>query len=439
MKKLVQLDELDGELLSVAENLGSTRSTMNALGQKLWASVTPPERPIGSREIERRAKRLLQAWFFRRFRIRRLIKRLGCVETARLEHLIDWARTDQCMSKLISRLVARRAERQTIKSAVGDPANRVREVDEQWAEAGLCAIRAEVAARIRFGARRLEAFNTSSAVSEKFKPVVGNSLDSLRGWACTALSVKSSFPMESGLFDLVIIDEASQCSLAAVLPLAYRAKRLAVIGDPSQLPPIVSLGDGVLQKIASQTVLKNDDLRRRGLHHKDGSAYSAFEFAARPRTPVLLDEHYRCHPRIARWFNRTFYGGEITVLTEVHERDQRTRAMLWKDVKGEAERPSLGKVGEIRPKRSKSLHNLKRYFDPFRVSVSSLRSSHRHTSSNTSRTNDTANPPWRRLTSLAEPHTDSRGASVMRSSSLAWYPQGCRLAAPAGSRGKEIS
>ena len=152
----------------------------------------------------------------------------------------------------------------------------------------------------------------------------------------------SNFPLESGLFDLVIVDEASQCSLAAVLPLAYRAKRLAIVGDPSQLNPIVSLSDGLLQEIATQTGFDNDDLRGRGIHHKYGSAYSAFEFAARPQTPVLLNEHYRCHPHIARWFNKTFYKGELTVLTDVSVTSQRDRAIGWVDVDGAAERPAAG-------------------------------------------------------------------------------------------------
>ena len=25
-----------------------------------------------------------------------------------------------------------------------------------------------------------------------------------------------------------------------------------------------------------------------------------------PHQPIVLDEHYRCHPHIARWFNRVF-------------------------------------------------------------------------------------------------------------------------------------
>ena len=184
--------------------------------------------------------------------------------------------------------------------------------------------------------------DTTPANAERFKKTVVTSFHHLRGWACTALTAQSNFPLESGLFDLVIVDEASQCSLAAVLPLAYRAKRLAVVGDPHQLNPIVSLGDGLLQEIAMRAGFDNDDLRDRGMHHKAGSAYSAFEFAARPQTPVLLDEHYRCHPRIARWFNKAFYGGELTVLTDVSDRSELDRAICWCDVDGTAERPANG-------------------------------------------------------------------------------------------------
>jgi hypothetical protein len=50
-----------------------------------------------------------------------------------------------------------------------------------------------------------------------------------------------SIPMQPGLFDLLVIDEATQCTLTSLLPLIFRAKRLVVIGDPEQLPSTESL------------------------------------------------------------------------------------------------------------------------------------------------------------------------------------------------------
>ena len=342
MKKLTRLDELDEELLRVVEEQEELGPALKEAARTLWPTASPPELPISSHEIEQRSRQLLRTWFFRRFRARRLCRRLDCLETAPLEQLANWARMDQRMAELTSQLEIGRSERQQLKAAVGDPVTRVREADEKWAGASLCAIRADTATRICAGADRLAAFGTISANVDHFKRAIGNSFHHLRGWACTALSAQNNFPLESGLFDLVIVDEASQCSLAAVLPLAYRARRLAVVGDPYQLNPIISLSDGLLQEIATQTGFNNDDLRKRGIHHKDGSAYSAFEFAARPQIPVLLNEHYRCHPHIARWFNKTFYRGELTILTDVSDTAQRDRAISWCDVEGAVERPASG-------------------------------------------------------------------------------------------------
>ena len=340
IEKLARLDRLDDELLSVVEELETTRSELTAVAGALWSGGRAPTLPFDSARIGRRAERLLRAWFFRRFRARRLRRRLGCVETASLERIATWAQLDRHRSTLSRRLEAGRDEHRQLKAEVGDPAVVIPNRDRKWAEASLCAIRADSAARIRSGAGRLGVFGRAQAGGAAFRNIVGNALPDLRGWACTALSAGSNFPLEAGLFDLVIVDEASQCSLAAVLPLAYRARRLAAVGDPCQLQPIVPLGDGILQMIAEEAGFDSDDLRRRGIHHKSGSAYLAFEYpAGKSAPPVLLNEHYRCHPHIARWFNRTFYNNELTVLTGVSERD---RTILWQDVEGKAERPRSG-------------------------------------------------------------------------------------------------
>ena len=60
-------------------------------------------------------------------------------------------------------------------------------------------------------------------------------------WITSAASAQS-IPMQPGLFDLLVIDEATQCTLTNMLPLIFRAKRLVVIGDPEQLPSFESLG-----------------------------------------------------------------------------------------------------------------------------------------------------------------------------------------------------
>jgi hypothetical protein len=56
-------------------------------------------------------------------------------------------------------------------------------------------------------------------------------------WMASPESVSAIFPMEAGLFDLVIFDEASQCYAEYGLPSAFRGKQVVVTGDSRQLAP----------------------------------------------------------------------------------------------------------------------------------------------------------------------------------------------------------
>jgi len=48
----------------------------------------------------------------------------------------------------------------------------------------------------------------------------------------------------------------------------------------------------------------------------------------------LLNEHYRCHPVIARWFNEAFYNNSLDVLTDVTAFGKGQRGLVWIDVEG---------------------------------------------------------------------------------------------------------
>ncbi|MBU1823135.1 MAG: DUF4011 domain-containing protein [Bacteroidetes bacterium] len=56
-------------------------------------------------------------------------------------------------------------------------------------------------------------------------------------WMASPEAASTLFPMQAGLFDLVIFDEASQCYAEYGLPAAYRGKQIVVTGDSKQLPP----------------------------------------------------------------------------------------------------------------------------------------------------------------------------------------------------------
>ncbi|APU16303.1 MULTISPECIES: caspase, EACC1-associated type [Actinoalloteichus] len=170
---------------------------------------------------------------------------------------------------------------------------------------------------------------------------VAQLVEHVRGWAVTALSARR-FPTEAGLFDLVIIDEASQCSIPAVLPLLFRARRALVIGDAMQLKPVTTLKAGTEADIRRAVGLRSSWLDERKLAYHRYSAFAALERAA--GGALLLDEHYRCHPVIAELINTRFYRGGLDVRTDVRRlrglADR--RAVIWADAPGEPSRSAGG-------------------------------------------------------------------------------------------------
>lgn len=166
-------------------------------------------------------------------------------------------------------------------------------------------------------------------------------LQYVRGWAVTCLSARR-FPFRPELFDLVIVDEASQCATPQVLPLLFRARRALIIGDPMQLQPVVTLKPKQEALVRREEGIEASWLEDRQLTYHRHSAFHAFEHVA--GESFLLNEHYRCHPRIAEVSNQLFYGGRLTVLTRNKElrRAGADRTLSWPDVRGRAEQPSDG-------------------------------------------------------------------------------------------------
>jgi very-short-patch-repair endonuclease len=124
-------------------------------------------------------------------------------------------------------------------------------------------------------------------------------------WVTAAMSAQS-IPMEPELFDLLVIDEATQCTLTNMLPLIYRAKRLVVIGDPEQLPAIYELGSETENALAARFGIE-EFLDVVGYVNNDMYT-AAVKTLPRRRNDVLpLLEHYRSHPLIIGFSNKNIY------------------------------------------------------------------------------------------------------------------------------------
>lgn len=115
----------------------------------------------------------------------------------------------------------------------------------------------------------------------------------------------------SSIADYIIMDEASQIDLSTGLLALSVAKNAVIVGDDKQLPNVIKkeMAD------VSQVIFRFFDIDDRFNYatHNILQAVCQTNLGA-PET--LLREHYRCHPKIARFFNEEFYNGELVCMRE---------------------------------------------------------------------------------------------------------------------------
>jgi superfamily I DNA and/or RNA helicase/very-short-patch-repair endonuclease len=136
-------------------------------------------------------------------------------------------------------------------------------------------------------------------------------------WIMPVNRVIENFSISVDMFDVIIIDESSQCDLFS-LPVLLRAKKAVVVGDDQQISP---------------SAIGKDFEKVHGLieHYLEGVPQahtfelqtSLYDIARRvfPGS-LMLKEHFRCAPEIIQFSNDLAYGGEIIPLRipKQHER-----------------------------------------------------------------------------------------------------------------------
>ena len=161
-------------------------------------------------------------------------------------------------------------------------------------------------------------------------------------WAVTSLSARGRLPFEPGFFDVVVIDEASQCDIASALPLLYRAKRAVIIGDPLQLKHVSTVAPQQDRMMLAAHGLAEG---RAAWAYSVNSLFDLARSLCRHEDIVNLRDHHRSHRDIISFSNRHFYRGGLRIATD-HEglnRPQTTGpAVRWVDIRGKVIRPAGG-------------------------------------------------------------------------------------------------
>lgn len=129
-------------------------------------------------------------------------------------------------------------------------------------------------------------------------------------------------PLESDLFDLVIIDEASQVSIAQALPALLRGKKIIVLGDKRQFSNVKSaqarstINQEYLNRIKDVFVTtiseENIKLERLGKFNIKTSILEFFERITNYN--VMLKKHFRGYRELISYSNKYFYDDVLQAI-----------------------------------------------------------------------------------------------------------------------------
>ena len=128
-------------------------------------------------------------------------------------------------------------------------------------------------------------------------------------WLASPESVSKIFPLKQDLFDLVIVDEASQLAVERAIPFLYRARHAVVAGDEKQLPPF-----DLFQIREDES---NDD------DEEISEEKSLLDLARTKYHTINLSWHYRSkYQDLINFSNHAFYEGLLNVAPNTYNDPQ---------------------------------------------------------------------------------------------------------------------
>ena len=157
--------------------------------------------------------------------------------------------------------------------------------------------------------KQFSSISESGSVFNELRQVL---FDTFPIWLVRKQVVPFLLPCTEQSFDLVIVDEATQCRVDDAMSLMYRAKKILVVGDDKQT---------VLQKnsVIDDYLFKDHELdehlrstQARGF--KGGGSHIFALIKSIKQASVMLDEHYRCPASIIEFSNKYVYENGLNIM-----------------------------------------------------------------------------------------------------------------------------
>ena len=147
-------------------------------------------------------------------------------------------------------------------------------------------------------------------------------------WLVNMSDIHDVFPLDTGIFDLAIIDEATQCDIASCLPIIQRAKRIAIVGDPKQLRYVSFLSRGRQYSLQKKHGILGQ-FTEVHLDYRNTSILDLIDNRLDSQSNVcFLDEHFRSKPDLIHFSNQNFYGGHLRIMTDTPLKDHQFHRLI---------------------------------------------------------------------------------------------------------------
>lgn len=128
--------------------------------------------------------------------------------------------------------------------------------------------------------------------------------EAVPAWVMPLHRVWDTIEPASGMFDLIIVDEASQCGVEA-LPLFYLGKKVLIVGDDKQISPdAVGLPRDAVHRLMEEYL---HDFQFQSSFDVESSLFDHGKLRYGTRR-ITLREHFRCMPEIIRFSNDLCYS-----------------------------------------------------------------------------------------------------------------------------------
>ncbi|MFW6029354.1 MAG: DEAD/DEAH box helicase [Halanaerobiales bacterium] len=152
--------------------------------------------------------------------------------------------------------------------------------------------------------------NWKKSLDERQQSLYPLLLNSVMVVGATCIGVNTNFKFKDVDFDVAIVDEAGQITIFDEIVPMSRARKVILVGDHMQLPPVPN--NDFLNALKDENISDEDSYYSEDDYNEllEKSLFELLFESCPEENRVMLDTQFRMHPTIAKFISNEFYEGK---------------------------------------------------------------------------------------------------------------------------------